>query len=154
MREDLGGGMAAIGKFDLRFGTSDTGVGGNSGESFVGLTSPAWGTIAMGKFDFHYGNSASLTGTHAGLNTNPTAIMDVAGAGGAVIANQTRTNNAIRYGSPKFADMFEVVVGYSANPTGAANIPVVTATAAGATTTTVANQNENDSTRPPTAGWR
>src|SRR5512132_3442890 len=32
MREDLGGGMAAIGKFDLRLATSDGGVGGNSGE--------------------------------------------------------------------------------------------------------------------------
>ena len=144
MREDLGGGLAAIGKFDLRFGVSDTGLGGNTGESFVGLTSPAWGTIAMGRFDFHYGNHGSFTGTHAGLLTNPTSIIDKAGAGTVTIANQTRTNNAIRYGSPKFADMFEVVVGYSANPTGAVNIPAVTASAAGAVTTTVANQNEND----------
>jgi predicted porin len=144
MREDLGGGMAAIGKFDLRFGTSDGGVGGNSGESYVGLTSPSWGTIALGKFDFHYGNSASFTGTHAGLQTNPTSIMDVAAAGGAVIANQTRTNNAIRYGSPKWGDMFEVIVGYSANPTAASNNVATTANAAGAITTTTANQNEND----------
>ena len=144
MREDLGGGMAAIGKFDLRFATSDGGVGGNSGESYVGLTSPTWGTIALGKFDFHYGNSASFTGTHAGLQTNPTSIMDVAGAGTAPIANQTRTNNAIRYGSPKWGDMFEVIVGYSANPTAAANIPAVTASAAGAVSTSVANQAEND----------
>ena len=144
MREDLGGGMAAIGKFDLRFATSDGGVGGNSGESYVGLTSPTWGTIALGKFDFHYGNSASFTGTHAGLQTNPTSIMDVAGAGTAVIANQTRTNNAIRYGSPKWGDMFEVIVGYSANPTAASNTQFTTASAAGAVSTTIANQAEND----------
>jgi predicted porin len=144
MREDLGGGMAAIGKFDLRFATSDGGVGGNSGESYVGLTSPTWGTIALGKFDFHYGNSASFTGTHAGLQTNPTSIMDVANAGGTVIANQTRTNNAIRYGSPKWGDMFEVIVGYSANPTAASNNVAVTSTAAGVVSTTTANQAEND----------
>lgn len=144
MREDLGGGMAAIGKFDLRFATSDGGVGGNSGESFVGLTSPTWGTIALGKFDFHYGNSASFTTTHGGLQTGTTSIMDVAGAGTAVIANQSRTNNSIRYGSPKFADMFEVIVGYSANPIVASNTQFTTASAAGATTTTVANQAEND----------
>jgi predicted porin len=144
MREDLGGGMAAIGKFDLRFASSDGGVGGNTGESYVGLTSPTWGTIALGKFDFHYGNTASFTGVHAGLQTNPTSIMDVAGGGGAVIANQTRTNNAIRYGSPKFGDMFEVIVGYSANPTAASATQATTASAAGAVTTTVANQAEND----------
>jgi predicted porin len=144
MREDLGGGMAAIGKFDLRFATSDGGVGGNSGESYVGLTSPTWGTIALGKFDFHYGNSASFTGTHAGLQTNPTSIMDVAGAGTAVIANQTRTNNAIRYGSPKWGDMFEVIVGYSANPTAASNTQFTTTTATGSVSTTIANQAEND----------
>jgi len=145
MREDLGGGMAAIGKFDLRFGTSDGGVGGNTGESYVGLTSPSWGTIALGKFDFHYGNSASFTGVHAGLQTNPTSIMDVAGAGLAPIANQTRTNNAIRYGSPKFGNMFEVIVGYSANPTAAsAAVGATVATAGGTVATTTANQNEND----------
>ncbi len=148
MREDLGGGLAAIGKFDLRFATSDGGVGGNTGESFVGLTSPTWGTIALGKFDFHYGNSASFTGTHAGLQTNPTAIMDMAAAGSAAaggsMGNQTRTNNAIRYGSPKFADMFEVVVGYSANPIAASATQVTTASATNAVTTSIANQAEND----------
>ncbi len=137
MREDLGGGLAAIGKFDLRFGTSDTGLGGNTGESFVGLTSPAWGTIAMGRFDFHYGNHASFTGVHGGLLTNPTSIIDKAGAGAVVIANQTRTNNAIRYGSPKFANMFEINVGYSANPTAASANP----TGGG---TTFVSQNEAD----------
>ncbi len=124
MREDLGGGLAAIGKFDIRYSVSESNAGQASGESFVGLTSPTWGTIALGKFDFHYGNSGSFTGVHGGLQTNPTAIMDrtmmVGGpAGGVAVANQTRTQNAIRYGSPKFADMFEVVAAYSANATAA-----------------------------------
>src|SRR6185295_16789100 len=118
------GGRAAIGKFDLRPSITDTGAMGNTGESYVGLTSPTWGTIALGRFDFHYGSHASYTGTHGGLLTNPTAVFDVAAAGTAAIANQTRTNNAIRYGSPKWGDMFEIVVGYSSNPTAASTTPL------------------------------
>ena len=149
LREDLGGGMAAIGKFDLRPSITDTGAMGNTGESYVGLDSKSWGTIALGRFDFHYGNHASYTGTHAGLLTNPTALFDVAAAGGAAIANQTRTNNAIRYGSPKFGDMFEVVVGYSSNPTAASNAPAAVANpipASGTLTVspTFNTQNESD----------
>ena len=146
MREDLGGGLAAIGRFELRFLTSDGGVGGNSGASFVGLTSPTWGTISLGQFEFHAGESGSFTGRHGGSQTNPTAIMDVARAGTVSIANQTRINNAVRYSSPKWGDMFEVVVGYSANPTSVSNVPVIAATSATnpTATLTVANQNEND----------
>ena len=158
VREDLGGGLAAIGKFDIRPSLADNGATGNTGESFVGLTSPAWGTIAMGRFDFHYGSHGSHTGTHGGLLSNPTALFDVAGAGSAGVAGQTRTNNAIRYGSPKFGNMFEVVLGYSANPTTASTTPAIivgasstgaAATAAGTANTTgslatFANQNESD----------
>ncbi len=153
MREDLGGGLAAIGRFDLRFAAPDGGVGGNSGVSFVGLTSPQWGTLSFGKFDLHYGNHASFTGTHAGLQTNPTALFDMAAAGSAAaggsIGSQTRTNNAIRYGSPKFGDMFELNVAYSTNPTPASNTQAVTiaCNAAGTICTpsvTIANQAEND----------
>ena len=158
VREDLGGGLAAIGKFDLRPSLSDSGAMGNTGESYVGLTSPTWGTIAMGRFDFHYGSHGSYTGTHGGLLTNPTALFDVAAAGTAGIAGQTRTNNAIRYGSPKFGDMFEVVLGYSTNPTTASTTPAVIVNAVGTSaaaiaagtagtqtaTATYSNQNESD----------
>lgn len=148
VREDLGGGLAAIGKFDLRPSITDTGAMGNTGESYVGLTSPSWGTLALGRFDFHYGNHASYTGVHAGLLTNPTALFDVAGAGGIAIANQTRTNNAIRYGSPKFGNMFEVVVGYSTNPTAASTTPAVAIAPVPLTTIAAAatfnNQQESD----------
>lgn len=166
LREDLGGGMAAIGKVDLRPSISDSGAMGPTGETYVGLTSPTWGTVAMGRFDFHYGSHASYTGTHGGLLTNPTAVFDVAAAGAAGIAGQTRTNNAIRYGSPKWGDMFEVVVGYSSNPTTASTAPAVipsavsSATAAGTAgtqsfTATYANQNESDlrSTQRKGSAW-
>src|SRR6185436_7370569 len=138
LREDLGGGMAAIGKFDLRPSITDTGAMGNTGESYVGLTSPTWGTIALGRFDFHYGSHASYTGTHGGLLTNPTAVFDVAAAGTAAIANQTRTNNSIRYGSPKFGDMFEIVVGYSSNPTAASTTPAIQPSAVSASAAAIA----------------
>jgi predicted porin len=122
MREDLGGGLAAIGKLDFRPSLSDSGAAGVTGESFVGLTSKNWGTLTMGKHDLHYGGSASFTGVHLGLQTNPTAIMDRAAAGTVAIANQTRTQNVVRYGSPKFGNMFEVVVAYSANATPSGNL--------------------------------
>ena len=149
VREDLGSGLTAIGKVDLRPSLSDNGAMGPTGESYVGLDSKSWGTLSLGRFDFHYGNHASYTGVHGGLLTNPTALFDVAGAGGAVIANQTRTNNAFRYGSPKFGDMFEVVLGYSTNPTAASTTPgaVINGVSATGLTTAAATfntQNEND----------
>jgi predicted porin len=159
VREDLGGGLAAIGKFDLRPSITDTGAMGNTGESYVGLTSPTWGTIALGRFDFHYGSHASYTGTHGGLMTNPTAVFDVAAAGTVALANQTRTNNSIRYGSPKWGDMFEIVVGYSSNPTAASTTPAVVAGPVGAApnnsigaAATYNNQNESDLRSPVRKG--
>jgi predicted porin len=119
VREDLGGGLAAIGKFDFRPAT-DTGAVSNQGESYVGLTSPSWGTLTFGRHDLHYGNHASFTGVHAGLQTNPTALFDRAAAGATAIARQSRTDDVVRYGSPKFANMFEVVVAYSASGIGSA----------------------------------
>lgn len=145
VREDLGGGLNAIGKVDLRPSIADTGAFGPTGESFVGLDSKSWGTIAIGRFDFHYGNHASYTGVHGGLLTNPTALFDVAAAGILTIANQTRTNNAIRYGSPKWGDMFEVVLGYSSNPTAASTGPGLSgAVGIPATQISFNTQNESD----------
>jgi len=117
MREDLGGGLAAIAKYDLR-PSMDTGALAATGEDYIGLTSPTMGTIAMGRFPIHYGNHASFTGVHSGLLSNPTAIFDRAGAGATSIARQSRMDNVVRYGSPKFADMFEVVVAYSTSGAG------------------------------------
>lgn len=119
VREDLGGGLAAIGKFDLRMST-DLGAAANTGESYVGLTSPAWGTVFLGRTDLHYGNHASFAGAYSSLFTNPVAIFDRAGVGTVNIAGLTRTDNVVRYGSPKFGNMFEINVAYSANPTPAA----------------------------------
>ena len=42
MREDLGGGMAAIGKFDIRYSSSESNAGQASGETFVGASNYAW----------------------------------------------------------------------------------------------------------------
>lgn len=127
VREDLGGGLAAVGKFDFRPGV-DSGAGpANTGESYIALTSPTMGTLGFGRYDLHYGNHASYTGVHSGLLSNPTALFDVAGAGAVAIARQSRTDNVIRYGSPKFGNMFEIVLAYSTSGN---------ASSAGAPTTT------------------
>jgi predicted porin len=114
MREDLGGGLAAIAKYDLR-PSMDNGALSASGEDFVGLTSPSWGTFTMGRQPLHYGAHASFTGVHSGLYSNPTAVFDRAGAGRISIARQSRMDDTVRWGSPKWGDMFEVVVAWSAS---------------------------------------
>jgi|CXWL01.1.fsa_nt_gi predicted porin len=128
MREDLGGGLAAIAKYDLR-PSIDTGNLSAQGEDFVGLTSPSWGTIQFGRFPLHYGATASFTGVHSGLMSNPTAIFDRAAVGATAIARQSRMDDVIRYGSPKFADMFEVVVAHSTSGVGSAALPIASAEA-------------------------
>jgi len=99
MREDLGGGLAAIAKYDLR-PSMDSGNLSAQGEDFVGLTSPAWGTFTAGRQPLHYGAHASFTGVHGGLYTNPTALFDRAGGGAVSIARQSRMDDVMRCCSP------------------------------------------------------
>lgn len=118
IREDLGGGLAAVGKFDLRMAT-DLGTAANSGESFVGLTSKQWGSIYLGRTDLHYGKHGSQTGAYGSLFTNPVAVFDRAAAGTVTIANMTRTENVAWYQSPRFGGMFQINVAYSTQQTAA-----------------------------------
>src|SRR6185503_17173829 len=82
---------------------------------------------------------------------NPTAIMDRAAAGTLALANQTRTQNAIRYGSPKWGDMFEVIVGYSANAAAAPS--ALGATALGTTITNAGNEADYGTTVRKGSAW-
>ena len=123
MREDLGGGLAAIAKYDLR-PSMDSGNLSAQGEDFVGLTSPSWGTFTAGRQPLHYGAHASFTGVHSGLYSNPTALFDRAGAGTISIARQSRMDDVMRWGSPKWGDMFEVVVAYTASAVGSGGLPI------------------------------
>ncbi len=146
IREDIGKGLAAIGKFDLRFAVPDAGLGGNTGESFVGIHSAEMGRFTFGKFDLHYGKHQSTSGSvHGSLLGNPIAVFDTINGGATAIANQTRTQNVIHYRSPKIAGMLDIDLAYSTNPTAASNNLALTGTAGQeASATNLLNQAESD----------
>jgi predicted porin len=129
--EDLGGGMQAVGQFDLRialdavgrtsnFGTTTPAVnplpGGNQ---HVGLRS-SWGSIKLGRQDTHYGNSGdTITGKAGHLGAHNASLFDCVqrpGVGQACIANLSRAANMVWYDSPKWGG-FTFMVGMSTNAT-------------------------------------
>ena len=111
--EDLGGGLAAIGQWDIR-GAMDSGGFNptsstvsstsssisNSGNTWVGLRSNSWGTLTLGRHDLHYGKQPDDIGAKAGaLMAASISLMDFANAGGTPIAGATRTPNVVRWDS-------------------------------------------------------
>jgi len=124
VREDLGGGLAAIGQIDMRFGL-DTGALSAAGNTHVGLQSNSWGRIIFGRQDMHYGNTSSnMTSKANSLRSDPISLLAYAGAygvsgtrvnSGTAIAGATRTQNAIMYTSPNWGG-FTGTIGYSSQP--------------------------------------
>jgi predicted porin len=134
VREDLGGGLAAIVQLDMRVKPDDIqgagpAVAGTiiSGNSHVGLQSKSWGTVIFGRQDLHYFNT-SFRGTAKGsLRSDSTSLLSFAGAygvkgtavtGGTAIANASRTQNVVRYLTPNWGG-FTGIIAYSSSPTGA-----------------------------------
>jgi len=129
VREDLGGGLAAIGQLDVRFKPDDVQASGNavasqggvgssigSGNSHVGLQSKSWGRIFFGRQDLHYFNtSQDITGKNS-LRADSVAMLAVGGAGLAAIAGNTRTQNVVHYTTPNWGG-FTGIIAYSSNPT-------------------------------------
>jgi len=122
--EDLGGGLAAIGQFDLRFKYDDSGttgaanVGGQvgGGNTFVGLRSKSWGELVFGRRDLHYFNTEStLTSKAASLRHDSVSLL--AYIQGTAIATASRTQNVIRYITPNWGG-FTVIAAYSTNGAG------------------------------------
>ena len=127
VREDLGGGLAAIAQLDSRF-PGDVGGGTlATGNTHVGLQSKSWGTVIVGRQDLHYFNtSANMTSKANSLRSDPISLIAFAGAygvngtkvnGGTAIAGATRTNNVIRYTTPNWSG-FTGIIAYSSNPIG------------------------------------
>jgi len=131
VREDLGGGLAAIVQLDMRIKPDDNqgaaGAPSNiiSGNSHVGLQSKSWGTVIFGRQDLHYFNT-SFRGTAKGsLRSDTTGLLSFAGAygapgttvnGGTAIANASRTLNVVRYLTPNWGG-FTGIIGFSSSPT-------------------------------------
>ena len=120
--EDLGGGLQAIGQYDIRIKLDDAQgaqAGSNNlaqGNTHVGLRSKAWGRIFMGRQDLHYFNRESDLTTRGSLRADSISILSFAGGGGNAIAGATRTQNVIHYTTPNWGG-FTGIVAYSSNPT-------------------------------------
>ena len=121
VKEDLGGGLSAIGQFDLRFKidatsrlqsetstvpTADPVSGGNN---HIGLAG-GFGTVRLGRQDIYYVDTPSFmpAGLYTAANMSP-VYHSLAGA------NTSRTPNLAWWVSPR-VNGFEGTVAYSTNP--------------------------------------
>ncbi len=146
--EDLGGGLRAIGQFDLRVALDQVGRTSNTlltssaqqttpsinplngGNNHVGLRSKQWGTIRFGRQDVHYGNSGDTVAAKAGhLGAWNSSMFDVvfrpgtaSGSPGVGMANLSRTANLVWYDSPTWEGL-SFMVGYSTNPIRSSTTP-------------------------------
>jgi predicted porin len=111
MREDLGGGLAAIGQLDMRM-SIDAGVLAGSGNNHVGLQSKSWGRIFFGRQDLHYFNRDSELTVRGSLRADSISLLAFAGGGAVAIAGATRTPNVIHYTSPNWGGL-TVIGAYS-----------------------------------------
>ena len=110
--EDLGGGLTAIGQWDLRAPMDSASSLSNSGNTWVGLRSTSWGTVTLGRHDLHYGSQPDDIASKAGaLMAASVSLMDFT-ANGTAIANATRTPNVVRWDSPNWGG-FALTAAYS-----------------------------------------
>jgi predicted porin len=138
VREDLGGGLSAIGQLDFRVKPDDSGsptptaptAGQNpgnviSGNSHVGLQSKSWGRIFFGRQDLHYFNTSNETTGKNSLRSDSTSLLSFTGAGLTSIANASRTVNVVHYTTPNWSG-FTGIIAFSSNPSAFdADIPAV-----------------------------
>jgi predicted porin len=121
--EDLGGGLEAIGQWDIRLSIDNQTAIAASGNNHVGLRSKDWGRIFFGRQDLHYVNNESDLTAKASLRGASAALLSFAGAYGAsgtainagtAIAGATRTTNVVHYTTPNWGG-FTLIAAYSAN---------------------------------------
>jgi predicted porin len=122
IREDLGGGLAAIGQLDVRVKPDDTQgaaqPNGNivQGNSHVGLQSKSWGRIFIGRQDLHYFNTSGNISGKNSLRADSISLLAFGGTGLTAIAGATRTQNVVHYTTPNWSG-FTGIIAYSSNPT-------------------------------------
>jgi predicted porin len=122
IREDLGGGLSAIGQLDVRVKPDDTQGGaqpnGNivQGNSHLGLQSKSWGRIFLGRQDLHYFNTSGNISGKNSLRADSISLLSFGGTGLTAIAGATRTQNVLHYTTPNWGG-FTGIIAYSSNPT-------------------------------------
>jgi len=124
IREDLGGGLSAIGQLDMRVKPDDnqgaattTGATPTNGNSHVGLESKSWGRVFFGRQDLHYFNTSGNISGKNSLRADSISLLSYAGAGTTAIAGTTRTQNVVHYTTPNWGG-FTGIIAYSSNPIG------------------------------------
>jgi predicted porin len=113
--EDLGGGLQAIGQFDMRL-SLDVGALAGTGNDHVGLRSKQWGRLFMGRQDLHYFNRESELTVRGSLRADSISLLAFAAGGATAIAGATRTANVVHYTTPNWGG-FTMIVAYSSNAT-------------------------------------
>ena len=120
--EDLGGGLKAIGQYDMRFNldasarlqsettTNPTINPAPGGNSHVGLSSASLGTVRLGRQDVYYVDTPSLLPGGLYLAANMVPVYH-----SLANANASRTPNMTWWTSPRM-NGFEVTAAYSTNP--------------------------------------
>lgn len=116
MREDLGGGLQAIGRVGVQV-VPDTGAISATGNSHVGLRSKTWGRLFIGRQNLHYFNTESELTIKGSLKGQSVALLAFAGRGTIPIGTATRTPNVIHYTTPDWGG-FTTILAYSTNPNG------------------------------------
>ncbi len=126
VREDLGGGMAALGQLDFRFSVdaaqrAQPGDGSllansqaTSGNNHVGLSSKDWGSVRMGRQDVQYVEGAHYNPVGTATILSHITLLHSNGANGS-IANWSRTPNLLWWTSNPMNGI-TATVGYSTNP--------------------------------------
>lgn len=118
VRENLGNGLAAVGRLDFKVGYP-TGTLSAFGESWVGLDSTSLGSLTAGRHGLHYFKTPEDSYfLGASYRVHASSLVDFAGGGRVAIANATRTPNTLKWTSPKW-NGFQTIVAYSFSPTGA-----------------------------------
>jgi predicted porin len=133
VKEDLGGGLAAIGQIDVRFNISSGAAGstGASGNTHVGLMSKSLGRFIVGRQDIHYYNRESdLTNLAGDLRADSISLISSAGAGTQSIAVTSRTGQVMQYTSPNFGG-FTISAAYATNGPNGAQADLASATRKG-----------------------
>jgi predicted porin len=135
--EDLGGGLAAVAKLDIRFAPDQAGAAPSSnpigsGNTWVGLRSTSMGTLTLGRWDLHYGKGPSEMTRGAGaLQASDVSLFDYIGS--TAIANTSRTQNVVKYETPNWSG-FSGILAWSANPVGNTEADMSATNAAGVNT--------------------
>jgi predicted porin len=104
--EDLGGGVSALGQWEIGARTDTASTLTTNRNSFVGLSSKAAGKVMLGKYDTPYkdaGRMVDLFNERVGDSRNVIGANLTTGTPAAATGFDRRVNNMVRYDSPTWA---------------------------------------------------